>query len=126
MTTNGKEEPRRLRVAVAERPGGVLVTLSGHLDAGTFDLLENAVDRALAAGACRMIVDMSGLTYIGSAGAGVLLAATSRARSLGGEVALLKPSPPVADVFALLGMSRFCRFADTMEKAEEILRSPSS
>jgi anti-sigma B factor antagonist len=124
MAGSRTDDSQRLRVGVAQRPDGVtMVTLAGYLDAGTFDLLEDALDKTLDGGHSRIIVNMSKLTYISSAGAGVLLAAISRARSMGGDIALLKPCLTVADVFALIGMNRFCAIADTLEKAEEILRS---
>ena len=127
MSNAERNEAERLRVGIARRPDGVLlVTLAGYLDAGTFDLAEKALEKALSEGHCRMIVNMSELTYLGSAGAGVLLAAINRARALGGEVVLLKPTPAVADVLALIGMNTFCKFADTIEQANGIFRARPS
>lgn len=127
MSNAKRNEAERLHVGVAYRPDGVLlITLAGYLDAGTFDVAEKVLEKALDEGHCRMIVNMSKLTYMSSAGVGVLLAAINRARSLGGEIALLKPTPVVADVFALIGMSKFCKFADTLEQAEGIFRAHPS
>jgi anti-sigma B factor antagonist len=119
-----KDEPERMHASIAHRLDGVVViTLTGYLDASTYDVAEKMLEKALDEGRCRIVVNMMKLTYISSAGAGVLLAAISRARSLGGEVVLLKPTAAVADVFALIGMSKFCKFTDTIEQADEVFRA---
>lgn len=122
MSRIGSDGPERLNISVVKGRGGILVvSIAGYLDAGTYDLLENRLEKALDAGQSRIVVNMTKLTYISSAGVGVLLAGVSRAKELGGDFVFLNPTPSVRDVFDLIGMSKFCKFAASMEKAEEML-----
>jgi anti-anti-sigma factor len=47
---------------------------------------------AISGGNVQLAVDMSGVTFIGAAGIGVLVAAANRAREAGGGLSLLAPS----------------------------------
>jgi ABC-type transporter Mla MlaB component len=49
-------------------PGLAVISLAGELDGSNFEQVIDAGRRALAAGASRVIVDLGGLTYMGSSG----------------------------------------------------------
>ena len=50
---------------------------------------------AISGGDAYLAVDMSGVTFIGAAGIGVLVAVANRAREAGGGLSLLAPSRQV-------------------------------
>jgi anti-anti-sigma factor len=50
---------------------------------------------AISGGDAHLAVDMSGVTFIGAAGIGVLVDAANRAREAGGSLSLLAPSRQV-------------------------------
>ena len=70
----------------------------------------------------RLIVDLSGLDYISSAGAGVFIGAIGTAQENDGNIILMRPSPNVKEVFDLLGLSQIFTFKDTPKEAEAALR----
>ncbi|MHC4606440.1 MAG: STAS domain-containing protein [Planctomycetota bacterium] len=95
----------------------VLLIIRGFLDAHTFEQLETAINDLFDQNKYRLIVDLSGLDYISSAGAGVFIGAIGTAHESDGNIILVKPSPNVKEVFDLLGLSQIFTFKDTKEEA---------
>ena len=56
--------------------GVVLVTINGYLDAHTFERLEQTIAELFNKNQYNMVVDLSGVEYISSAGAGVSMRST--------------------------------------------------
>ena len=93
------------------------ISVSGFLDAHTFEQMEHLIDNLFESGVFRLVVDLSKLDYISSAGAGVFIGAISRAQENSGNIVLMTPSTNVKEVFDLLGLSQIFSFAETMEAA---------
>ncbi|MHC4202917.1 MAG: FHA domain-containing protein, partial [Planctomycetota bacterium] len=62
-----------------------LIKVSGALDANTFDGLEEAINSLFAVERFRLIIDITEVNYIASAGIGVLIGATNEAEASGGK-----------------------------------------
>lgn len=71
------------------------VVLDGEIDIATAPAIRRVLMAAISGGNAHLAVDMSGVTFIGAAGIGVLVDAASRAREAGGSLSLLAPSPQV-------------------------------
>lgn len=97
--------------------GIVLLTVRGFLDAHTFEKLEKAINDLFEGGTYKLAVDLSGLDYISSAGAGVFIGAIGTAQENDGNIILMKPSPNVKEVFDLLGLSQIFIFKENREDA---------
>ena len=85
-------------------PPSVTVVLDGEIDIATAPAIRRLLLAAISGGDVHLAVDVSGVTFIGAAGIGVLVAAANRAREAGGDLSLLAPSPRVRwllDVFRL-------------------------
>jgi len=100
-----------LSIAIRVVPGTntAFLEVAGALDAYTFDQLEAAIDALIRERYFRMVIDLSGLEYISSAGVGVFFSATAEVREHGGELVLVKIHPQVSAVFDLLGVAQFFR-----------------
>lgn len=106
--------------AIREEPLGggiVLLQVSGFLDAHTFEDLEDAIGRKFAEGAYKLVVDLTKVNYISSAGAGVFIWAHSESQENGGDVIVLNPTKGVMQVFELLGLTQVFTVAGTKEEA---------
>jgi anti-sigma B factor antagonist len=79
---------------VSDLPSATVV-LDGEIDIATAPAIRRCLMAAISGGDARLAVDMSGVTFIGAAGIGVLVAAANRAREAGGSLSLLAPSPQV-------------------------------
>jgi len=91
-------------MTVVSDPPSVTVVLDGEIDIATAPAIRRFLMAAISGGNVHLVVDMSGVTFIGAAGIGVLVAAAKRARQGGGSLSLLAPSPQVLlllDVFHL-------------------------
>jgi anti-sigma B factor antagonist len=102
--------------------GITLLTVRGFLDAHTFEQLEKTIDGLFETGTYRIIVDLSALDYISSAGAGVFIGAVGKAQENDGNIVLMKPTPNVKEVFDLLGLSQIFTFKNTREEAVKALQ----
>jgi len=100
--------------------GIVFVAVQGFLDAHTFEEMEKTITDLFDAGTYRLVVDLSKLDYISSAGAGVFIGAIGTAQENEGNIVLMKPSPNVKEVFDLLGLSQIFPFAGDVEAAQKL------
>jgi anti-anti-sigma factor len=79
------------------------LALQGRLDGSTAARCEAELLERVADGRKTVLLDLSGMEYIGGQGLRVLVLAQRRAESLGIPFSLRNPSPPVADVLAVAG-----------------------
>ncbi len=104
-------------------PGNAtFLTIRGFLDAHTFEELEKTINDIFEGGCFKIGVDLSGLDYISSAGAGVFIGAIGQAQENDGNIILMKPTPNVKEVFDLLGLSQIFIFKETREEVIQTLK----
>ncbi len=97
----------------SERHGGThTITPSGELDVATAPKLEAELLRVEATDATSIVLDLSGLDFIGSTGVRVIIAADSRSRGDSNRLMLLRPSEIVSRVFVMCGMGDWPAFTD--------------
>jgi len=97
--------------------GVVYVRLAGFLDAHTFERLDERIEELFDQNQYRLIVDLSELEYISSAGAGVFIGAIGEAQDHQGNIVLLSPTESVKEVFDLLGLSQIFSFTENRQDA---------
>lgn len=102
--------------AVSVREVTVLA-LDGELDLVTAPLLRQHVVAEVAAGHHRLVLDLTGLTFIDSAGLGQVVAALKRARSHDGGLEVVVPEPRVRRVFELCDLDRVLPLHHTVDAA---------
>jgi anti-sigma B factor antagonist len=101
-----------------------LIRLKGIFDASTVNEFEKVVSYLLARQFFKMVVDLSGVEFISSAGWGAFTAELRRVRENDGDIKLVSMSPDVFDVFLLLELDRFISSYDTEEEALRAFRQP--
>jgi anti-sigma B factor antagonist len=79
---------------------------AAEIDLASAPQLGNAVLDSLARGDRQVVVDLTGVRLIDSAGIGVLLSLQRRANACGGEIVLANASEHVRHIFALTGVER--------------------
>ena len=87
--------------AVSDPPSATVV-LDGEIDIATAPAIRRFLMAAISGGDVHLAVDVSGVTFTGAAGIGVLVAAANRAREVGGSLSLLAPSPRVRWLLGVL------------------------
>ena len=72
-----------------QRPGEVVIRLSGELDLAAFDEVEQVLTDAQSNGSRTVRIDLRGLEFIDSSGIRLLLLAQLRAQSNGHELCII-------------------------------------
>lgn len=89
---------------VDERPGALLVKLHGSLDAYLRDFTPD-VEKRLRARKRHLILDLSGVDFIGSRGMGLLFGLKKLLKDLGRRLVIAAPSPAVIDALGVGGIA---------------------
>jgi anti-sigma B factor antagonist len=115
----------RLGDVTFKREGDVLVArLTGELDMSNAEDIGSAVLDATPHDAVGVIVDLSGVQYLDSAGIYVVFGMRSRLRARGQSLRLNIPSgSPVDDALRLAGVQRHVEVVDTVERGIEELQA---
>ena len=106
-------------VSVGSAKNGSDVTIlkiSGYLDTTTAGELEAALYGLLRKGHCKIVVDLSGVTYISSAGWGIFIGEIKEIRNRGGD---LKLAGMVGDVFEVFQLLEFQTILEAYPSAEQ-------
>jgi anti-anti-sigma factor len=84
--------------------GACAICVTGELDIATSGSLEDELRRVEASDADRVILDLSGVTFMDSSGLRVVLAAGERSRCKGTRLRLVRGPEAVQAVFRLTGL----------------------
>lgn len=100
------------RLASSEvSPKRHLIRVGGELDLNTARELRELLLRLLEAGAERISLDCAAMTFIDSAGIGVLAGAEKRARLQACELVVCRPTAVVMRALEVTGVARHLTFA---------------
>ena len=91
----------------------------GELDAFTVGQFRESLSEL--GGASRLLIDLSGVPFLDSAGLGALIGGVRRAREAGGDVAVYGARPAVARLLHTTGFDRVASVAETEELAAKAL-----
>ena len=104
-----------------ERSDGVLIIgLEGRLDATSSKVFEEKILATIDAGETRLVIDLSQLDYVSSAGLRVFLLASKRLNPAGGKLVLCSLQEPVKEVFEIVG---FFSILSILGSKDEALKS---
>lgn len=73
---------------------------------------------------CRVVLDLSAVSFIDSAGLGAVIGGLRRIRELGGDLNLAAPRSSISRVFAATGMDRVANVYNDLEDAVAGHRQP--
>jgi anti-sigma B factor antagonist len=97
-----------------------VVDLAGELDATTSAVAQQQILPLAQAGA-KMLLEMTGVTYMSSAGLRMLLSTYRRVAESGGRVVLVGLSPDLRETMAVTGFLGFFTTNDTLESGLQAL-----
>lgn len=88
----------------------VTVRVSGELDVASAPRLGEELDRIAAEPPPRVVIDLGGVTFLGSAGLGVLVQARRDLRDTDSRLVLATPSDALRRVFQVVHLDRAFEF----------------
>jgi anti-anti-sigma factor len=106
-----------VEVSTISHDHAVVIAVTGRLDTATAPVFEARIVDLIAEGHRRIIVDLTGLAYISSAGLRVLLVAAKRLKPEGGRLLLAAPGELVGQVLGITGFSGMLDTCATIEEA---------
>lgn len=95
-----------------------VISIKGSIDALTADQVTHHFDEELNNGNAHLVVDLSEVDFMSSAGLRAMLASLKQSRQTGGDLCLAAPQP---DVERILKMSGFTSILKTYASVEEAL-----
>ncbi len=97
--------------------GTPVVAVTGRVDAVTAPCLDAELNGCIDEGATAIIVDLSGVEYISSAGLRVILAAAKRLKTSGGDILIASLTGTVKEVFEISGFYSIFKVFDSPDEA---------
>lgn len=105
-----------LTVETEIRPEGYVICRPvGEVEAFTVDAFRQALADMASAG--RMVIDLSAVPFVDSAGLGALIGGIRRTRELGGHVAVACTRPTLVRLLRTSGFDRIVTVAETVAEA---------
>lgn len=83
----------------------VLLSVNGRIDSSNASELDDALKGAMEEGHYNIIVNLSDVDYMSSAGLRALVSALRECKKRRGELVISEPSPRVAEVLELAGLT---------------------
>jgi anti-anti-sigma factor len=112
-------------LAASSSAGITEIRLNGHLDSASSAGLERRLRDMIAAGATRILVDLSDVSYVSSGGWGIFVGEVHGLRTRGGDIVLTGMTPEVYDVYELLGFADVLRAFESIPQARDYLSLPA-
>ena len=104
MTEPAIRGDRDLEIDTAQQEGTYVIRLSGELDMGSCEAVDEALREAEATAPDRILLDVDPLSFIDSSGLQVILRAKRRADSSGQRLRITRGTGHVADMFRLTAL----------------------
>lgn len=106
-----------MEITFKKEKGGLIVSAKGRIDAVTAPDFEKILSEKIAAGESNLIVNLSELEYISSAGLRSILAIAKVLKAKGGKMIFACLKGTVKDVFKISGFGSIFQIYETEEEA---------
>jgi anti-sigma B factor antagonist len=94
-----------------------VIRCEGRLNMVAAPRLRSAIDDAVDSGSARLVVDLSGTSFVDSSGLGALVAGLKRTRQAGGDLRIAGATDQVRTVLGLTNLDRVLRPHERVEDA---------
>lgn len=111
-----------MALTIGYRSSGDVTVLSplGFVDTSTATELEEGIKKQLDEGKTKLVIDLSGVEFVSSAGWGIFVSYLKRARTKSGDIKLCSMTDKVDKVFKLM---EFDSLIDAYKDPEEAVKS---
>jgi stage II sporulation protein AA (anti-sigma F factor antagonist) len=107
---------------VKEKKKSVVVKIVGEIDQHNAEELRQSVDKAFERSRCsNMIFDFSAVSFMDSAGIGLLIGRYKNVRSRGGNVAIVGMNRDLSRIYTISGLKKIMACHGTLDEAEKEL-----
>ena len=106
-----------LTFQLIDSPPALVFAIRGDADSGQTDALERELTAVAARNPKHLVLDISGLSFIGSSGMGHLMKLRSVVVRAGGKIFFAAPRPEIAEAFRRAGLHRAFVILPTVEES---------
>lgn len=106
-----------MEAKVEEKGDVVVVRVSGRLDAATSPLLEKQIMSIIEGGHFKLVLNMSSVDYLSSAGMRLMLSVSKKLRHLEGKVVACSMNDDVMEVIKMAGFTQVLEIYPTEEES---------
>ena len=106
-----------MKTEVRQENGVTVVTIGGSVDALTASELAGTLTNQIAEGNANLVVDLTGLEFMSSAGLRTLLGAVKETRSNGGDLRIASSNPGIDKVLKMSGFQNIAKVFTTSGEA---------
>ncbi len=106
-----------LVIDTTTRDAALIVSLSGSLGALSCHELEQRLNSAVVGDPTRLVFDLSGIDFIGSAGLRIFLNVEKRIKKIGGRVHFCGLTENVRNVFDISGLAAYTNIYASLDEA---------
>jgi anti-sigma B factor antagonist len=111
-------EMNEIRTEVIYSGETAIVKLTGYIDSENFAEARDNIEKIIKSGKTRIVADLSGITYMSSAGWGVFVGNVKSAREAGGDIKLAAMQEEVENVYKLVEFNEILASYKTVEEAK--------
>ena len=102
--------------------GVIVICPRGFINAHTVRHFEQELNGALESGNVKIVINGAGLSYIASAGLGVIMGLVEEVRARGGDIRLTDLNDTVQNIFEVVGFDHIYRLFGSEQEAIESFR----
>ena len=106
-----------MEIEVRESDSISIVELAGSLDTGTAPTVGGKLDELTSSGATKILIVLTAVDFISSAGLRILLATAKKLRKSGGDLRLCGLNETVQEVFEISGFNTLMKIFDDEAQA---------
>ncbi len=115
-----------LEINIEEKENYTLCQPTGELDAYTVVAFREALTKLAESDVSHLLIDLSEVPFMDSAGLGALIGGIRRTREADGAVAVACSRSALTRLLHTTGFDRIVPVADSLEEAEEALKQSST
>lgn len=113
----GSASEPQFAVTVDDRGDVAVVQMSGELDVYTAPALRETLTEQISGSANRVVVDLTGLSFMDSTGLGVLLGTRKAAVAVSKSLAVVSVEGPVMRLISITGLEHVLQVFATVDEA---------
>lgn len=106
-----------MEITVNEYKRVAVITVTGRVDSATASEFENSINDVIEKGKHNLVLDLSQVEFLSSAGLRVLVTTRKALQSAGGDIVLAQPSDRVVETLDTAGLDVLFERYDTREAA---------
>jgi anti-sigma B factor antagonist len=107
-----------MQTEVTQENNGTIIKVTGSVDALTASELSKVLTNQIAEGHVKLVVDLTGVAFMSSAGLRTLLGGVKESRSSGGDLRIASTNPGIDKVLKMSGFHNIAKvFASQAEAA---------